>query len=65
MLYTNIIQTLKKPDACSDYCTRKAFNHKDRENKTFQAKTIFMHYLSTNTALQKLLEEKFQCTVVN
>lgn len=37
----------------------------DRENKTFQGKTIFMHYLSTKTALQKLLEEKFQCAVVN
>jgi hypothetical protein len=32
----------------------------DGENEIFQDKTKFKQYLSTNTALQKILKRKFQ-----
>jgi hypothetical protein len=38
----------------------KLSNNIDGENKIFQGKTKFKQYLSTNSALQRILDGKFQ-----
>ena len=43
----------------------KTFNHYSGENIIFYDKTKFKQYLSTNPALEKMLQEKFQLKKVN
>ena len=48
--------------ASIDYCTQQSFlsTSMDGENKIFNDKNRFKHYVTTNPTLQKILEGKSQ-----
>jgi hypothetical protein len=59
--WSEVMQTLREHKCKSRLLyPSKLSSNIDGENKVFQDKTKFKQYLSTNLALQKILEGKFQ-----